>query len=132
VLQTLRENQLYAKFSKCYFFKNQIQYLGHVISTEGIVVDQEKIKTIREWTTAKNVSDIRSLLGLAGYYRRLIEGFSKITFPMTSLQKKGCAFQWMEDCQQSFEKLKHLLTIAPVLKVADPEKSFVVCIDARK
>jgi len=85
VLQTLWENQLYTKFSKCDFFKDQIQFLGHVIPAKGIVVDPEKIKTIMEWTTPKNVTDIRSFLGLAGYYRRFIEGFSKIDFPMTSL-----------------------------------------------
>lgn len=132
VLQTLRENHLYAKFSKCDFFKDQIQYLGHVILADGIVVDLEKIKTIMEWTAPKNVVDIRSFLGLDRYYHRFIEGFSKSTFPMTSLQKKGHAFQWTVECQQSFERLKHLLTTTPMIKVADPEKSFVVFKDGSK
>ena len=89
VLKILREHHLYAKFSKCDFFKEQIQYLGHVISTEGISVDPKKIKTIMEWRVPKNVADIRSFMGLASYYRRFINGFSKIAFPITSLQRKG-------------------------------------------
>lgn len=132
VLQTLREHQLYGKFSKCDFYKDQIQYLGHIITKEGIVVDPEKIKTIMEWPTPKDVADIRSFMGLAGYYRRFVEGFSRVAYPITSLQKKGKVFKWTADCQRSFEQLKHLLTTAPVLCVADPEKEYVVCTDASK
>ena len=94
----LRKHQLYAKFSKCDFFKTEIQYLGHVISAEGIVVDPEKIKTIMEWWLPQNVADIRSFMGLAGYYRRFIEGFSKISFPITSLQNKGKPFKCTNEC----------------------------------
>eukprot|EP00253_Pinus_taeda_P016078 PITA_16078 len=132
VLQTLREHQLYAKFSKCDFFKEEIQYLGHVISKEGIAVDPEKIKAIMDWPVPKDVADIRSFMGLAGYYRIFVEGFSKVAFPITSLQKKGKAFQWTPNCQQSFEQLKHLLTTAPILRIADPDKDYVVCTDASK
>eukprot|EP00253_Pinus_taeda_P013617 PITA_13617 len=132
VLQTLREHQLYAKFSKCDFFKEEIQYLGHVISKEGIAVDPEKIKAIMDWPVPKDVADIRSFMGLAGYYRRFVEGFSKVAFPITSLQKKGKAFQWTPNCQQSFEQLKHLLTTTPILRIADPDKDYVVCTDASK
>eukprot|EP00253_Pinus_taeda_P006607 PITA_06607 len=132
VLQTLREHQLYGKFSKCDFYKEQIQYLGHIITKEGIAVDPEKIKTIMDWPTPKDVVDIRSFMGLAGYYQRFVEGFSRVAYPITSLQKKGKAFRWTADCQRSFEQLKHLLTTAPVLCVADPEKEYVVCTDASK
>eukprot|EP00253_Pinus_taeda_P029666 PITA_29666 len=132
VLQTLREHQLYGKFNKCDFYKEQIQYLGHIITKEGIAVDPEKIKTIMDWPTPKDVADIRSFMGLAGYYRRFVEGFSRVAYPITSLKKKGKAFRWTADCQRSFEQLKHLLTTAPVLCVADPEKEYVVCTDARK
>eukprot|EP00253_Pinus_taeda_P010363 PITA_10363 len=132
VLQTLRKHQLYAKFSKCDFFKEEIQYLGHVISKEGIAVDPEKIKAILDWPTPKDVTDVRSFMGLAGYYRRFVAGFSKVAFPITSLQKKGKLFQWTPDCQKSFEQLKHLLTTAPVLSIADPSKDYVVCTDASK
>jgi len=128
ILQILREQQLYAKFSKCEFFQNKIQYLGHVISKEGISVDPNKIKAITEWTVCKDVSDIRSFMGITGYYRRFIEGFSKIAYPITSLQKKGIKFNWTDKCQESFEKLKYLLTTAPILKIADPDKHFLVCI----
>eukprot|EP00253_Pinus_taeda_P017694 PITA_17694 len=132
VLQTLREHQLYAKFSKCDFFKEEIQYLGHVITKEGIAVDPEKIKAIMDWLVPKDVADVRSFMGLAGYYRRVVEGFSKVAFPITSLQKKGKSFQWTPNCQKSFEQLKHLLTTAPILCIADPNKDYVVCIDASK
>eukprot|EP00253_Pinus_taeda_P022101 PITA_22101 len=132
VLQTLREHQLYAKFSKCDFFKEEIQYLGHVITKDGIAVDPEKIKAIMEWPVPKDVADVRSFMGLAGYYRRFVEGFSKVAFPITSLQKKGKAFHWTPNCQKSFEQLKHLLTMAPILSIADPNKDYVVYTDASK
>jgi hypothetical protein len=89
VLQVLREHQLYAKLSKCEFFHKQVHYLGHVISKVGVAVDHGKIKSIMDWPTPKDVSDIISFVGIAGYYRRFIKGFSKIGFPFTSLQKKG-------------------------------------------
>lgn len=92
VLQVLREHQLYAKYSKCDFFREQIQYLGHFITKKGIAVDPEKIKTIMEWSIPKDVADIRSFMGLAGYYIRFMEGFSMVAYPITSLQKKGRAF----------------------------------------
>eukprot|EP00253_Pinus_taeda_P006640 PITA_06640 len=109
VLQTLREHQLSAKYSKCDFYKEQIQYLGHIITREGIAMDPEKISTIMEWPIPKDVADIRSFMGLAGYYRRFVEEFSRVAYPITSLQKKGRIFKWTAECQQSFEQLKHLL-----------------------
>eukprot|EP00253_Pinus_taeda_P019771 PITA_19771 len=132
VLQTLREHQLYAKFSKCDFFREEIQYLGHVITKDGIAVDPEKIKAIMEWPVPKDVADVRSFMGLAGYYRRFVEGFSKVAFPITSLQKKGKAFHWTPSYQKSFKQLKHLLTTTPILSIADPNKDYVVCTDASK
>jgi hypothetical protein len=132
VLQVLREHQLYAKFSKCDFFQKQVHYLGHVISEEGVAVDPDKIKAIMDWPTPKDVSDIRSFMGLAGYYRRFIKGFSKIGFPITSLQKKGVKFLWTSECEERFQELKYLLTNAPVLKIADPNKSLCVQMPARK
>jgi hypothetical protein len=106
VLKTLRKHKLYAKFDKCDFYQKEIQYLGHFISSEGIAVDLEKIKAIMEWLVHKDVEDIRSLMGITGYYRRFIEGFSKIAYPITSLQKKGTKFNWSQKCQDSFNKLK--------------------------
>jgi hypothetical protein len=98
VLQTLRKHKLYAKFNKCDFYQKKIQYLGHVISEEGIAVDPEKIRAIMEWSIPKDVADIRSFMGITGYYRRFIEGFSKIAYPITSLQKKGTKFNWSQKC----------------------------------
>jgi hypothetical protein len=97
---------LYAKLSKCSFYQRQIHYLGHIISEEGIVVDPEKIRAIEGWPVPKNVSEVRSFMGLAGYYRIFIEGFSKISHPITSLQKKGVIFEWTVDCERSFQHLK--------------------------
>jgi hypothetical protein len=132
VLQVLREHQLYAKFNKCDFFKKKIHYLGHVLSKEGVAVDPDKISSIMEWPTPKDVSDIRSFIGLVGYYRRFIKGFSMIGCPITTLQKKGKKFPWTQQCEERFQTLKHLLTHAPMLKIADPEVDFLVCTDACK
>jgi hypothetical protein len=132
VLHVLREHQLYAKLSKCSFYQRQIHYLGHIISKDGISMDPENIEDIREWLVPKNVIDVRSFMGLAGYYRIFIQGFSKIAHPITSLQKKGVKFQWTLDCEKSFQHLKQLLTSAPILRIADPNEDFNVCTDACK
>lgn len=130
VLQNLKENQLYAKFSKCEFYIDKIQYLGHIISEQGLVIDPEKIKAISEWPVLTDVLTVRSFMGIAGYYRIFVERFSTIAYPITSLQRKGVKFEWTEKSQNSFEKLKLKLTTTPILKIADPDKEFVVCIDA--
>jgi hypothetical protein len=96
VLQKLRDNQLYAKFSKYEFWIDKVPFLGHIISNGGIAVDPAKVKEIMEWSVPTTVTEIRSFLGLAGYYRRFIEGFSKIAKPMTSLLEKGREFKWEE------------------------------------
>jgi hypothetical protein len=128
----LRKHKLYTKFYKCDFYQKEIQYLGHVISAEGVVVDSEKTKSIMEWPVPKDVADIRSFMGITDITYRFIEGFSKIAYPITSLQKKGTRFNWSEKCQDSFNKLKELLTTAPILKVADTDKDFTICVDASK
>jgi hypothetical protein len=132
VLQVLREHQLYAKLSNCSFYENKIHYLGHIISEEGITVDPEKIEAIKGWTTPKNVKEVRSFMGLIGYYRRFIAGFSRITHPITSLQRKGNKFQWTKECEKSFQQLKQLLTSAPIMKITDPNEDFIVCTNACK
>ena len=93
-------------------------------------MDPEKIETIMNWPTPRNVTDVRSFMGLAGYYRRFIEGFSKVAHAITFLQKKGMKFEWTSRCEESFQQLKNLLTSALVLKFVDPDKYFVVCINA--
>jgi hypothetical protein len=132
VLQVLREHQLYTKLNKCSFYQRQIHYLGHIISEEGIAVDPQKVEAIREWSVPRNVVEVRYFMGLAGYYRRFISGFSKIAHSITSLQRKEKKFQWNEECERSFQRLKQLLTSAPILKIADPNKDYVVCIDVCK
>ena len=82
------------------------------------------------WPTLRNVTYVRSFMGLAGYYRRFIEGFSKVAHSITSLQKKGTKFEWTPRCEESFQQLKNLLTSAPILKIVDSKKDFVVCTDA--
>jgi hypothetical protein len=89
VLQCLREHKLYGKLSKCSFYQSRIHYLGHVISGEGIAMDPAKVEAIMEWPAPTNVTEVRSFMGLAGYYQWFVEGFSKIANPITELQKKN-------------------------------------------
>jgi len=96
VLQTLRENQLYAKLDKCEFWLKEVVFLGHVISAEGIFVDPRKVEAVLKRERPTNVTKIRSFLGLAGYYRRFIEGFSTIASPLTKLTRKKVRFVWSE------------------------------------
>ena len=130
VLQKLRENQLYAKLSKCAFWLKEVSFLGHIISAGGISVDPSKVKDVLAWNTPQNVSDIRSFLGLAGYYRRFIEGFSKIAKPMTELLEKNKEFKWTPEREASFQELKKRLTTAPVLTMPDVGKPFSIYRDA--
>jgi hypothetical protein len=132
VLQVLREHGLYAKLSKCIFYLKKIHYLRHIISAARTEVYPEKIEAIRGWPTPNNVTEVRSFMGLVDYYRRFIKGFSKIASPITSLQKKGAKFEWTSKCEESFQQLKGILTSAPILNIANPNKDFVVCTDACK
>jgi hypothetical protein len=130
VLQKLRNQQLYAKMSKCEFWLKEVPFLGHVISEGGISIDLSKIEDVLSWNTPTSVSDIRSFLGLAGYYRSFIEGFSKISKPMIKLLGKDKKFEWSAKCEASFQELKKWLTIAPVLVMPDMEKPFSIYYDA--
>ena len=99
VLQTLREQQLYAKLSKCQLWLDRVAFLGHVISAEGVSVDSQKIEAVVNWKSPKNVSKVISFLGLAGYYRKFVEGFSKIAAPLTKLTRKDVKYDWVDACQ---------------------------------
>jgi hypothetical protein len=129
VLEKLRDNQLYAKYNKCEFWIGEVPLLGHIIYNGGILVDHAKVKEIMEWSVPTTVTEIRSFLGLAGYYQRFIEGFSKIAKPMTSLLEKGREFKWDEKCQDSFDQLKKRLMSPPVLVMPDLQKGFdIYCV----
>jgi hypothetical protein len=132
VLQKLRDNQLYAKFNKCEFWLKEVSFLGHVITGGGITMDSGKVRDVLNWELPMTALEIRSFLGLAGYYRRFIEGFSKIMKPLTSLLEKDNKFIWSEACQNSFDELRKRLTTAPTLAMLDIPKSFDIYYDASK
>jgi hypothetical protein len=129
-LQKIRDHRLYAKLSKCEFWLKQVAFLGHIASNGGISVDPSNIQVVLGWNLPTSVGDIHSFLGLAGYYRRFIEGFLKISKPMTELLKKDKKFKWMPTCEASFQELKKRLMIAPILVMPDMEKSFSIFCDA--
>jgi hypothetical protein len=132
VLEKLRSNQLYAKFSKCEFWLTEVAFLGHVISAGGVSIDPDKVKDVLNWMPPTTVLEIRSFLGLAGYYCRFIKDFSKIAKPMTKLLEKNKAFEWTKECQTSFEELRKCLTLAPVLILPDLTKKFDIYCDASR
>ena len=130
VLSRLHEHQLYAKFSKCEFWLKKEPFLSHVLSEEGISVDPAKVQEVLDWKIPTSVHEVRSFLGLAGYYRRFIPEFSKISKPMTRILQKYEKFVWTPECEEAFHKLRTLLTSAPVLAQLDIEKPFDVFCDA--
>ncbi|XP_060965314.1 uncharacterized protein LOC133034278 [Cannabis sativa] len=116
-LRRLKEHQLYAKFKKCEFWLEKVAFLGHIVSKDGVEVDPTKIEAVKSWTKPKTASEIRSFLGLAGYYRRFVEGFPKIATPLTNLTRKQQKFAWTDKCEESFQTLKDKLITAPNEKV---------------
>jgi hypothetical protein len=110
VLQRLRDHKLYAKFSKCEFWLNSVKFFGHTISKDGISIDPSKVLEVLDWKPPKFVHQIRSFLGLVGYYRRFILDLSRIAKPMTELLKKGVKFVWSEACDKAFHTLRQHLT----------------------
>jgi hypothetical protein len=115
--------------SKCEFWLKQVAFLGHVISKGGISVDPSKVQDVLSWKAPTSVSDIRSFLGLTGYYQRFIEGFSKISKPMTELLEKDKQFEWTPACEASFQELKRRLKTTPVLVMPDMGKLFFIYCD---
>jgi len=130
VLGILREHQLYGKLSKCEFWLDEVQFLGHVILAQGIVVDPTKIETMVKWERPQTVTEVRSFMGLAGYYRGFVERFSKMVSPLTQLTRKDKPFSWTEECEACFEDMKKRLTTAPVLAIPNTDKVFEVYYDA--
>ncbi|GJR64094.1 hypothetical protein Tco_0010159 [Tanacetum coccineum] len=125
ILELLKKEELYAKFSKCEFWISKVQFLGHVIDSEGIHVDPAKIEAIKDWTSPKSPTEIRQFLGLAGYYRRFIEGFSKIAKPMTKLTQKKVKFVWGDKQEAAFQLLKQKLCSAPILALPEGSEDFI-------
>ncbi|XP_016173185.1 uncharacterized protein LOC107615654 [Arachis ipaensis] len=130
VLQILKERKLYEKLSKCEFWKDEVKFLGHVVSKQGIAVDPSKVEAVMEWGRPASVTEIRSFLGLAGYYRRFIKGFSQIALPLTRLTPKDASFVWTSECEEIFQALKQNLTTTPVLVLPEPNEPFEVYCDA--
>ena len=102
VLQRLRDHRLYAKFSKCTFWLTEVRFLGHVVSTSRVSVDTEKVEAVMSWERPNSVFEIRSFLGMAGYYRIFIEDFSRLATPMMRLTQKEVKFDWDDRCEEAF------------------------------
>ncbi|GJV21724.1 putative reverse transcriptase domain-containing protein [Tanacetum coccineum] len=132
ILKLLKKEELYAKFSKCEFWISRVQFLSHVIDCRGIHVDPAKIESIKDWASPKTPTEIRQFLGLAGYYRRFIEGFSKIAKSMTKLTQKGVKFDWGDKQEASFQLLKQKLCSAPILALPEGSEDFIAYCDASK
>ncbi|GJS30471.1 putative reverse transcriptase domain-containing protein [Tanacetum coccineum] len=130
ILELLKKEKLYAKFSKCEFWIPKVQFLGHVIDSRGIHVDPVKIESIKDWASPKTPTEIRQFLGLAGYYQRFIEGFSKIAKSMTKLTQKGIKFDWGEKEENAFQLIKQKLCSAPILALPEGSEDFMVYCDA--
>nr|GEZ45663.1 reverse transcriptase domain-containing protein [Tanacetum cinerariifolium] len=130
ILELLKEEKLYAKFSKCEFWIPKVQFLGHVIDSRGVHVDPAKIDSIKDWASSKMPTEIRQFLGLASYYRRFIEGFSKIAKSMMKLTQKGIKFDRGEKEENAFQLIKQKLCSAPILALPEGSEDFVVYCDA--
>ncbi|GLI63416.1 hypothetical protein VaNZ11_006384 [Volvox africanus] len=137
VLQVLREHQLYAKASKCAFGTTKIDFLGHIVSKDSISADPRKVKAIQDWPTLQTITDLRSFLGLAQYYCRMVKGFAEIAHPLTNLLAghtgkghKQAITKWDKSCEKAFQVLKDTLTSAPVMAPPDPNAPFMLTTDA--
>ncbi|GJT48034.1 putative reverse transcriptase domain-containing protein [Tanacetum coccineum] len=130
ILELLKKEELYAKFSKCEFWIPKVQFLRHVIDSKGIHVDPAKIESIKDWAFPKSPTEIRQFLRLAGYYRRFIEGFSKIAKSMTKLTQKNVKFDWGEKEEAAFQLIKQKLCSAPILALPKGSENFIVYCDA--
>jgi hypothetical protein len=130
VLDILRENKLFAKQSKCEFMKTEISFLGHTLSSQGKGMEDDKVKAVQDWPLPKNADDIRSFLGLAGYYQSFVKNFSEIVTPLSDLLHKNNSFHWGNSQQESFEKIKTAMTNAPVLALPNPDLPYTIMTDA--
>ncbi|GJW23946.1 putative reverse transcriptase domain-containing protein [Tanacetum coccineum] len=132
ILELLKKEELYAKFSKCEFWIPKVQFLGHIIDSKGIHVDPVKIESIKDWASPKSPTEIHQFLGLAGYYQRFNKGFSKIAKPMTKLTQKKVKFVWGDKQEAAFQLLKQKLCSAPILALPEGSEDFIAYCDASK
>ena len=130
VLGLIRENQLYCKLSKCSFFQRELEYLGHLVGAQGVRVNPAKVTAVEQFPRPKNVSELRSFLGLANYFRKFIRDYAKIAAPLTGQTGKNHILQWDGASDQAFKLVKKRLTEAPVLALPNPDKTYVVETDA--
>nr|GFA99352.1 putative reverse transcriptase domain-containing protein [Tanacetum cinerariifolium] len=121
ILELLKKEELYAKFSKCEFWIPKVQFLGHVIDSQGIHMDPANIESVKYWASPKSPTEIHQFLGLAGYYRRFIEGFSKIAKPT----QKKVKFEWGDKQEAAFQLLKQKLCSAPILALPEGSEDFI-------
>ncbi|TYK07721.1 retrotransposon protein, putative, Ty3-gypsy subclass [Cucumis melo var. makuwa] len=123
---------LYAKFSKCEFWLEQVVFFGHVVSAKGVSVDPQKLEAVVNWERPTSATEVRSFLGLAGYYRRFIEDFSRLALPLTALTRKNANFEWSEKCEQSFQELKKRLVTSLILALPVTGKDYVIYCNASR
>ena len=126
VMDRLKAAGLKLKASKCDWFKKSVRYLGHIVSEKGIECDPEKVEAVQNWPVPESITQVRSFLGFAAYYRKFIPNFAEISFPLTNMTRKSVRFSWDESCQQAFETLKQKLVSAPVLAYPLPEGDYIL------
>ncbi|GFQ86315.1 retrovirus-related Pol polyprotein from transposon 17.6 [Trichonephila clavata] len=130
VFEKLKEAKLKLNPSKCNLFRHEVNYLGHIISADGVRTDPQKVSAVKDWRRPKNVHELRSFLGLCTYYRRFVKGFSSIARPLHRLTENKQKFLWTDECEEAFNSLKAALTSSPILVYPDPEKQFILDTDA--
>ena len=128
-LQLLKEQQLYSEHSICFYGVKEVEYLGHIVSHEGVKVDPNKIKAIKEWRIPTTLRHLQGFLGLTGYYRKFVKNYGRITTPLMTLLQKD-AFSWTPEATKAFEDLKQVMCIARVLATPNFKKTFIVECDA--
>ncbi|PKI52751.1 hypothetical protein CRG98_026872 [Punica granatum] len=129
-MASLRHEKLYANLKKCTFCMDRVVFLGFVVSSKGIQVDEEKVKAIKDWPTPKSVTEVRSFHDLASFYRRFVQDFSTLTAPLTEVVKKDIGFKWRVEQEQEFNLIKERLYSAPLLVLPDFSKTFDIECDA--
>ena len=130
VLERIQSSHLKLSPDKCHLFQNEVTFLGHVISKDGVLPNPDNVAKLVNWPIPQNATDVRSYLGLASYYRRFIKGYSDIAYPMTQLTRKECQFKWTTDCQYAFEKLRGLLVSPNIMAYPSDKGNFILDTDA--